>query len=173
MQCISLQSRAVYFSALTKKPTVLLQEPVVAAQKQTEAIRYPAPAESCFIHPTAGPSACSLPLHLPSPPSSSSLHPSGVVEPVIGSWQQGLRKYAFPSVSLLAKTLCEDRVDEEQLLLVALYWPNRTWFSEFMLLATAPPWWIYFLRDGAPYATCTRTSGNSMPGPWMGHGGFR
>ncbi len=56
------------------------------------------------------------------------------------SWPRGLRKYAFPPVSLLAQTLCKIREDEEQVLLVAPYWPNRTWFPELMLLATAPPW---------------------------------
>ncbi len=59
----------------------------------------------------------------------------------------GLRKYAFPPVSLLAQTLCKVREDEEQVLLVALYWPNRTWFPELMLLATAPPWQIPLRRD--------------------------
>ncbi len=63
------------------------------------------------------------------------------------SWPQGLRKYAFPPVSLLAQTLCKVREDEEQVLLVAPYWPNRTWFPELMLLATAPPWQIPLRRD--------------------------
>ncbi len=54
------------------------------------------------------------------------------------SWPRGLRKYAFPPVSLLAHILCKVREDEEQVLLVAPYWPNRTWFPELMLLATAP-----------------------------------
>ncbi len=56
------------------------------------------------------------------------------------SWPRGLRKYAFSSVSLLAQTLCKVREDEEQVLLVAPYWPNRTWFPELMLLATLTPW---------------------------------
>ncbi len=55
------------------------------------------------------------------------------------SWPRGLRKYAIPLVSLLAQTLCKVREDEEQVLLVAPYWPNRTWFPELMLLVTAPP----------------------------------
>ncbi len=54
------------------------------------------------------------------------------------SWPRGLGKYAFPPVSLLAQTLCKVREDEEQVLLVAPYWPNRTWFPELMLLATDP-----------------------------------
>ncbi len=55
------------------------------------------------------------------------------------SWPRGLRKYAFPPVSLLAQTLCKVREEEEQILLVAPYWPTRTWFPELMLLVTAPP----------------------------------
>ncbi len=63
------------------------------------------------------------------------------------SWPRGLRKYAFPPVNLLAQTLCKIREDEEQVLLVAPYWPNRTWFPELMLLATAPPWPIPLRKD--------------------------
>ncbi len=63
------------------------------------------------------------------------------------SWPRGLRKYAFPPVSLLAQILCKIREDEEQVLLVAPYWPNRTWFPELMLLATAPPWPIPLRKD--------------------------
>ncbi len=63
------------------------------------------------------------------------------------SWPRGLRKYAFPPVSLLAQTLCKVREDEERLLLVAPYWPNRTWFPELMLLATAPPWLVPLRKD--------------------------
>ncbi len=63
------------------------------------------------------------------------------------SWPRGLRKYAFPPVSLLAQTLCKIREDEEQVLLVALYWPTRTWFPELMLLVTAPPWQIPLRKD--------------------------
>ncbi len=63
------------------------------------------------------------------------------------SWPRGLRKYAFPPVSLLAQTLCKIREDEEQVLLVAPYWPSRTWFPELMLLGTAPPWPIPLRKD--------------------------
>ncbi len=89
------------------------------------------------------------------------------------SWPQSLRKYAFPPVSLLAQTLCKIREDVEQVLLVAPYWPNRTWFPELMLLATALPgrflWGrICFLRDGAPSGTHVQTCGNSMCGLWTG-----
>ena len=63
------------------------------------------------------------------------------------SWPRGLRKYAFPPVSLLAQLLCKVREDEEQVLLVAPYWPTRTWFSDLTLLATAPPWPIPLRKD--------------------------
>ncbi len=63
------------------------------------------------------------------------------------SWPRGLRKYAFPPASLLAQTLCKIREDEEQILLVAPYWSNKTWFPELMLLATAPPWPIPLRKD--------------------------
>ncbi|KAL0195636.1 hypothetical protein M9458_009212, partial [Cirrhinus mrigala] len=51
------------------------------------------------------------------------------------SWPRGL-------INLLAQTLCKIREDVEQVLLVAPYWPTRTWFAELMLLATAPSWKI-------------------------------
>ncbi len=58
-----------------------------------------------------------------------------------------LLKYAFPPVSLLAQTLCKGKEDEEQVLLVAPFWPTRTWFSRLMLLMTAPPWRILLRHD--------------------------
>ncbi len=61
------------------------------------------------------------------------------------SLPRGLRKYAFPPVSPLAQTLCKVRDDEEQVLLVAPYWTNLSWFPELMLLA--PPWQIALRRD--------------------------
>ncbi len=81
-----------------------------------------------------------------------------------------LRKYAFPPMSLLAQTLRKVREDKEQILLVTPYWPNRTWFPEPMLLATASPGaflWrkIYFLRDWAPSGTCVQICGTSTCGP--------
>ncbi|KAL0165844.1 hypothetical protein M9458_037688, partial [Cirrhinus mrigala] len=42
------------------------------------------------------------------------------------SWLRGLHKYVFPPVSLLAQTLCKIREDEEEVLLVAPYWPTPT-----------------------------------------------
>ncbi|KAL0149293.1 hypothetical protein M9458_055331 [Cirrhinus mrigala] len=62
------------------------------------------------------------------------------------SWPPGA-KYAFPPVSLLAQTLCKIREDGEQVLLVAPYWPTRTWFVDLTLLATAPPWKIPLRKD--------------------------
>ncbi|KAI2656602.1 ORF V: Enzymatic polyprotein [Labeo rohita] len=62
------------------------------------------------------------------------------------SWPPG-PKYAFPPVSLLAQTLCKIREDEEQVLLVAPYWPTRTWFPELISLTAAPPWKIPLRRD--------------------------
>ncbi len=63
------------------------------------------------------------------------------------SWPRALCKYAFPPVSLLAQTLCKVREDEEQVLLVAPFWPTRTWFPKLILLATAPPWPIPLRKD--------------------------
>ncbi|KAL0153391.1 hypothetical protein M9458_051310 [Cirrhinus mrigala] len=37
------------------------------------------------------------------------------------------------TVSLIAQTLCKVREDKEQILLVAPFWPNRTWFSDLVL----------------------------------------
>ncbi len=59
----------------------------------------------------------------------------------------GPMQICVPPVSLLAQTLCKVREDEEQVLLVAPYWPNQTWFPELMLLATAPPWQNPLRRD--------------------------
>ncbi len=66
------------------------------------------------------------------------------------SWPRGLCKYALPPVSLLAQTLCKVREEEEQILLVAPYWPTQTWFPELMLLVTAPPWQIPLRKDLLP-----------------------
>ncbi len=73
-------------------------------------------------------------------------------------------KYALPPVSLIAQTLCKVRQDREQILFVAPYWPNQTWFSELVLLASAYPWWIplrrYLLSQGKT------TIGHSRPDLW-------
>ncbi len=63
------------------------------------------------------------------------------------SWPQALRKYAFPPVSLLTRTLCKLREDEKQVMLVAPHWPTRNWFPELISLVTAPPWRIPLRKD--------------------------
>ncbi len=66
-------------------------------------------------------------------------------------------------VSLLAQTMCKIREDEEQVLLVAPYWPNRTCLLELILLATAPPLadsfeeGSAFLETGHPLAPASRS----------------
>lgn len=59
----------------------------------------------------------------------------------------GLLEHEFPPVSIIAWTLCKVREDMEQLLFVPHHWPNKNWFSELALLASAPPWWIPLWRD--------------------------
>ncbi len=44
----------------------------------------------------------------------------------------------LPLWALLAQTLCKVREHEKQVLLVAPYWPNQTWFPELIIPATAP-----------------------------------
>ncbi|KAK2874738.1 hypothetical protein Q8A67_021891 [Cirrhinus molitorella] len=57
----------------------------------------------------------------------------------------GYLKYAFPPVSLLHRPCAKIREDEEQVLLVAPFWLTWTWFSDLMLLTTAPPWKVDLL----------------------------
>ncbi|KAI2653956.1 Transmembrane protein 255B [Labeo rohita] len=88
------------------------------------------------------------------------------------SWPPG-PKYAFPPVSLLAQTLCKIREDEEQVLLVAPYWPTRTWFPELISLAAAPPWKIPLRRDLLSQGMGTiwhprLTCGTCTSGSWTG-----
>ncbi len=73
-------------------------------------------------------------------------------------------KHALPPVSLIAKTLCKVREYREQILFVAPYWPNKTWFSELVLLASAYSWRIP--QSGPPSGTHAQISGTSMSGPW-------
>ncbi|KAI2644665.1 Transposon Ty3-G Gag-Pol polyprotein [Labeo rohita] len=72
------------------------------------------------------------------------------IDALAHSWQRGRLKYAFPPVSLIAQTLCKVREDEEQILLVAPFWPNRTWFSDLVLLASAPPCAHFHQKSGRP-----------------------
>ncbi len=79
------------------------------------------------------------------------------------SWPRGLRKYAFPPVSLLAQTLCKIREDEEQVLLVAPYWPNRTWFPELSAPRDSPS-----LANSSEEGSAFSETGHPMapaPGP--------
>ncbi len=79
-----------------------------------------------------------------------------------------------------SETLCKIREDEEQVLLMAPYWPTRTWFPELMLLVTAPPWRIPLRKD---LLTQRRdTLWHPRPdlwklhvwvGPWTGRGSSR
>ncbi|XP_051951575.1 uncharacterized protein LOC127621849 [Xyrauchen texanus] len=80
------------------------------------------------------------------------------------SWPIGLRKYTFPTVSLLAQVLCKVREDEEQVTLVAPYWPTWAWFLDLVLLATAPPWQIP-LRKEVPSFSGTGHALASRPRP--------
>ncbi len=94
------------------------------------------------------------------------------------SWSLGLRKYAFPPVSLLAQTLCKVREDEEQVLLVRLTGPiglgSQNWCSSRQPLLGKFLWGgISFLRERAPSGTQVQTCGISMYGPWTGRGGSR
>ncbi|KAI2663536.1 Serine--tRNA ligase [Labeo rohita] len=63
------------------------------------------------------------------------------------SWPRGPRKYAFPPVSLIAQTLCKVREERHQVLMVAPYWPNQTWFTDLTLLVSVRPWRIPLRRD--------------------------
>ncbi len=49
--------------------------------------------------------------------------------------------------------MCKVREEEEQILIVAPYWPTRTWFPELMLLVTAPPWQIPLRKDSTDSET--------------------
>ncbi|KAL0152401.1 hypothetical protein M9458_052124, partial [Cirrhinus mrigala] len=69
------------------------------------------------------------------------------IDALAHSWLRDLLKYAFPPVSLIAQILCKVREDKEQVLLVALFWPNKTWFLDLVLLASAPPWRIPLRKD--------------------------
>ncbi|KAL0157267.1 hypothetical protein M9458_048513, partial [Cirrhinus mrigala] len=62
------------------------------------------------------------------------------IDALAHSWPRG-------RLNLIAQTLCKVREDKEQILLVAPFWPNRTWFSDLVLLASAPPWRIPLRKD--------------------------
>ncbi len=90
------------------------------------------------------------------------------------SWPRGLRKYAFPPVSLLARSgrkrsrSCSWRHTGPPGL------GSQSWCSSWQPLPGRFLWGrIYWLRDGAPYGTRVQTSVNFMSGPWTGRGGSR
>ncbi len=72
------------------------------------------------------------------------------------SWPRGLRKYAFPPVSLLAQTLCKVREDEEQVLLVAPYWPRTDAPRDSPSLANSSEEGSTFSERGHPLAPTPR-----------------
>ncbi len=133
---------------------------------------YPADLES--IRGSSGRPVC-FPRVLPLPAVFSLTEGTLGTDTLARSWPRALCKYAFSPVSLLAQTLCKVREDEEQVLLVAPFWPTRIWFPELILLATAPPWHIPLRKDLLSQAlgtigTRVQTCGTSMCGSWTGRG---
>ncbi|KAI2645524.1 Cytoplasmic polyadenylation element-binding protein [Labeo rohita] len=121
------------------------------------------------------PGRSTLPSHVATRPPSPPLEAPLSKDTLAHSWPRGLLKYAFPPVSLLAKTLCKIREDEEQVLLVAPYWPTQTWFVDLMLLATAPPCKIPLRKDLLSQGMGTichlrPICGTFTCGFWMGRG---
>ncbi len=55
--------------------------------------------------------------------------------------------YAFPPIKLIPAVLCRVKVSGARLLLIALFWPSQTWFSELTPLLYRPPWEIPIRRD--------------------------
>ncbi len=71
-----------------------------------------------------------------------------------------------------------DRADEEQVPLVAPYWPkglgSQNWCSSRQPLLGKFLWGgISFLREGAPFGTHVQTCGIFTCGPWTGRGGSK
>ncbi len=94
------------------------------------------------------------------------------------SWPRGLRKYAFPPVSLLAQHPVQGQGGRGAGPLGGAVLAQSDWFPEPVLLATAPPWQFPLKRDllsqrGAPSGTRFQTCGISTYGPWTGRGGSR
>ncbi|KAL0195214.1 hypothetical protein M9458_008786, partial [Cirrhinus mrigala] len=85
-------------------------------------------------------------------PESSHCQLFYALDALAHSWPRGLTKYAFPPVSLLAQTLCKIREDEEQVLLVAPYWPTQTCPS----LKDSPEEGPSFSGDGHNLAPASR-----------------
>ncbi|KAI2647571.1 Endogenous retrovirus group K member 9 Pol protein [Labeo rohita] len=85
------------------------------------------PCSRCTLTPAYSPWRMATPS--PSGPAYLELIRGGSDRPM-PSHTAGLTKYAFPPVGLLAQTLCKILEDEKQVLLIAPYWPTRTWFPE-------------------------------------------
>ncbi len=74
-------------------------------------------------------------------------HPAPLgLDAMVQMWPR-LRLYAFPPIALLPGFLERLRQDEVCLLLVAPYWPGRTWFADLVGLLEDSPWEISTLRD--------------------------
>ncbi len=81
----------------------------------------------------------------------------------------GPAQVCIPPVSLLAQTLCKIREDEEQVLLVALYLPSRTWFPGTHAPCNSPS-----LADSSEEGSAFSETGHPRaPTPWMGCGASR
>ncbi len=74
-------------------------------------------------------------------------HPAPLwLDAMIQTWPR-LRLYAFSQISLLPGVLERVRWDVVRLLLVALFWPGRVWFSDLISLLNDSPWDIPVRRD--------------------------
>ncbi len=95
------------------------------------------------------------------------------------SLPRGLRKFAFPSVSLLAQTLCKVREDEEQVLLVDALLalsdlvPRTDAPRDSPSLANSSEEGSPFSERGQPSGTHIQNCGISTYGPWTGCRGSR
>ncbi|KAL0185533.1 hypothetical protein M9458_017203, partial [Cirrhinus mrigala] len=63
------------------------------------------------------------------------------------SWPRALRKCMFPPVCFLAQTLCNVRENKKQVLLVAPYWPTRTWLNP-PRPPLVPSWDLFVILTG-------------------------
>ncbi len=93
------------------------------------------------------------------------------------SWPRGLRKYAFPPVSLLAQTCARSGRTRSKSSWWCLTGPiglgSQNWCSSRQPLLGKFLWGgIYFLREGAPSGTRAQTCGTSTYGPWTGLSGL-
>ncbi len=98
-----------------------------AADELSRQLTFPGddPADLESIRGSSGRPVC-FPRVLPLPAVFSLTEGTLGMDALAHSWPRALCKYAFPPVSLLTQTLCKVREDEEQVLLVAPFWPTRT-----------------------------------------------